>query len=74
MWFTRFSAPVLVLIWTAYYFAERCTGGLVDIVNILVCGAVSKERQLGLGTGRENSGTGRSDSTAEVCSNVTSDD
>lgn len=38
---SKFSAPILVLIWTAYYFAKRHTGGLVDTSDIIVCGAVS---------------------------------
>lgn len=37
----KFSGPILVLIWTGYYFAKRCTGGLVDTMDIIVCGGVS---------------------------------
>ena len=35
----RLSGAVLVLIWTAYYYAKRSTGGLVDARDRLVCGA-----------------------------------
>ncbi|MDE7218894.1 MAG: hypothetical protein K2O45_04650 [Oscillospiraceae bacterium] len=38
---SKFSGPILVLIWTAYYFAKRYTGGLVDTMDIVVCGGVS---------------------------------
>lgn len=41
MVYSKFSGPILVLIWTAYYFAKRCTGGLVDTLDIIVCGIVS---------------------------------
>ena len=37
----RLSGAVLVLIWTAYYYAKRSTGGLVDARDRLVCGAVA---------------------------------
>ncbi len=36
----RLNGAILVLIWTAYYYAKRSTGGLVDARDRLVCGAV----------------------------------
>ncbi len=34
------NGAILVLIWTAYYYAKRSTGGLVEARDRLVCGAV----------------------------------
>ena len=35
-----FSASLLVLIWTIYYYAERTTGGLTNTLDNVVCGIV----------------------------------
>ena len=41
MVWSKFTGPTLVLIWTIYYYAKRCTGGLVDLADTLVCGSVA---------------------------------
>ena len=35
-----FSASLLVLIWTIYYYAKRTTGGLTNTLDNVVCGIV----------------------------------
>lgn len=35
-----FWGAVFALIWTIYYYAKRCTGGLVDTTDTIVCGIV----------------------------------
>lgn len=34
------SCQILLLLWTAYYLAKRITGGLLDLADVVVCGAV----------------------------------
>ena len=34
------SAFVLMLIWTIYYYAMQYTGGITDLKDTIVCGAV----------------------------------
>ena len=35
-----FSASLLVLIWTIYYYAKRTTGGVTNTLDNVVCGIV----------------------------------
>ena len=35
-----FSASLLVLIWTIYYYAKRTTGGVTNTLDNVVCGLV----------------------------------
>ena len=35
-----FSASLLVLIWTIYYYAKRTTGGVTNTLDYVVCGIV----------------------------------
>ena len=35
-----FSASLLVLIWTIYYYSKRTTGGVTNTLDNVVCGIV----------------------------------
>lgn len=37
-WLFNFS--ILALIWSVYYLAKRATSGLLDLADVIVCGAI----------------------------------